>query len=194
VKNTLLATLTIAALAGPAVAQTSPPPQKPYEPQVGQGGKDVVWVPTPPALVEKMLDMAKVTPDDVVYDLGSGDGRLVIAAARDFGARGAGVEIDPKLVALSTENARRAGVTDRVTFREGNLFEMDLTPATVVTLYLSPELNQRLRPKLLRELRPGARIVSHDYGMGDWMPAHSARMEVRGRVSHIYLWLVPARS
>ena len=128
-------------------------------------GAEVPYVQTPHEVVAEMLRMANVGRDDVVYDLGSGDGRLVIAAARDFGARGAGVEIDPKLVALSTESARRAGVGDRVIFRTGDLFEMDLSPATVVTLYLSPELNQRLRPKLLRELRPGARIVSHDYGM-----------------------------
>jgi len=157
-------------------------------------GADVPYVQTPHEVVAEMLRLASVGRDDVVYDLGSGDGRLVIAAARDFGARGAGVEIDPKLVTLSTENARRAGVADRVTFREGNLFEMDLAPATVVTLYLSPELNQRLRPKLLRELRPGARIVSHDYGMGDWTPARTERMVVQGRVSYIYLWVVPARS
>ena len=155
---------------------------------------DIHYVPTSNGVTEAMLKLAKVTPQDVVYDLGSGDGRLVIAAARDFGARGAGVEIDPKLVALSTENARRAGVADRVTFREGNLFEMDLSPATVVTLYLSPELNQRLRPKFLRELRPGARIVSHDYGMGDWAPERTVRMEVRGRVSYIHLWVVPPKS
>jgi len=157
-------------------------------------GAEVPYVQTPHEVVAEMLRLASVGRDDVVYDLGSGDGRLVIAAARDFGARGAGIEIDPKLVALSTENARRAGVADRVTFREGNLFEMDLSPATVVTLYLSPELNQRLRPKFLRELRPGARIVSHDYGMGDWAPARTERMVVQGRVSYIYLWVVPPRS
>jgi SAM-dependent methyltransferase len=157
-------------------------------------GAEVPYVQTPHEVVAEMLRMASVSGNDVVYDLGAGDGRLVIAAARDFGARGAGVEIDPKLVALSTENARRAGVADRVTFREGDLFQMDLSPATVVTLYLSPELNLRLRPKFLRELRPGARIVSHDYGMGDWVPARTLRMEVRGRVSYIHLWVVPAKS
>ncbi|PYN04055.1 MAG: SAM-dependent methyltransferase [Candidatus Rokuibacteriota bacterium] len=159
----------------------------------GYPGADVPYVQTPHEVVAEMLRLAGVGRDDVVYDLGSGDGRLVIAAARDFGARGAGIEIDPKLVALSTESARRAGVADRVTFREGDLFQMDLSPATVVTLYLSPELNLRLRPKFLRELRPGARIVSHDYGMGDWAPARTLRMEVRGRVSYIHFWVVPAR-
>ena len=154
-------------------------------------GADVPYVQTPPEVVAEMLRLARVGSDDVVYDLGSGDGRLVIAAARDFGARGAGIEIDPKLVALSIENARRAGVADRVTFREGDLFQMDLSPATVVTLYLSPELNLRLRPKFERELWAGARIVSHDYGMGDWAPERSVRMEVRGRVSYIHLWTVP---
>jgi len=115
----------------------------------------------------------------------------VIAAARDFGARGVGVEIDPRLVAQSVESARRAGVGDRVTFREQDLFQADLADATVVTLYLSPALNLRLRPKLLRELRAGARIVSHDFDMGDWPPARALRIDVRERASQVYLWVVP---
>src|SRR6267142_529353 len=131
-------------------------------------GPDVLFVATPSSVSLEMLKVAAVGPEDAVFDLGSGDGRVVIAAARDFGARGVGIEIDPKLVAESTESARRAGVADRVTFRAGDLFQTDLTEATVVTLYLSTELNLRLRPKLLRELRPGARIVSHDFDMGDW--------------------------
>lgn len=139
-----------------------------------------------------MLRLAVVGPGDVVYDLGSGDGRVVIAAARDFGARGVGVEIDPKLVAESTESARRAGVADRVAFRAGDLFQTDLTEATVVTLYLSTELNLRLRPKLLRELRPGARIVSHDFDMGDWAPARTVHVQERG--SQLRLWIVPRQS
>jgi SAM-dependent methyltransferase len=138
-----------------------------------------------------MLRLAGVGRNDVVYDLGSGDGRLVIAAARDFGARGVGVEIDPRLVAQSVESARRAGVGDRVTFREQDLFQSDLADATVVTLYLSPALNLRLRPKLLRELRAGARIVSHDFDMGDWPPARALRVDVRERASQVYLWVVP---
>jgi SAM-dependent methyltransferase len=157
-------------------------------------GAEVPYVQTPYEVVDEMLRLAVVGPGDVVYDLGSGDGRVVIAAARDFGARGVGVEIDPKLVAESTESARRAGVADRVTFRVGDLFQTDLTEATVVTLYLSPELNLRLRPKLLRELRPGARIVSHDFDMGDWAPVRTVRVHVRERGSQLRLWIVPRQS
>ncbi len=152
---------------------------------------DVPYVQTPHEVVTQMLRLADVGRNDVVYDLGSGDGRLVIAAARDFGARGVGVEIDPRLVAQSVESARRAGVGDRVTFREQDLFQTDLADATVVTLYLSPALNLRLRPKLLRELRAGARIVSHDFDMGDWPPARALRIDVRERASQVYLWVVP---
>jgi len=152
---------------------------------------DVPYVQTPHEVVAQMLRLAGVSRNDVVYDLGSGDGRLVIAAARDFGARGVGVEIDPRLVARSVESARRAGVGDRVTFREQDLFQTDLADATVVTLYLSPALNLRLRPKLLRELRAGARIVSHDFDMGDWPPARALRIDVRERASQVYLWVVP---
>jgi len=152
---------------------------------------DVPYVQTPHEVVAQMLRLAGVGRNDVVYDLGSGDGRLVIAAARDFGARGVGVEIDPRLVAQSVESARRAGVGDRVTFREQDLFQTDLADATVVTLYLSPALNLRVRPKLLRELRPGARIVSHDFDMGDWPPARALRIDVRERASQVYLWVVP---
>ena len=152
---------------------------------------DVPYVQTPHEVVAQMLRLAGVGRNDVVYDLGSGDGRLVIAAARDFGARGVGVEIDPRLVAQSVESARRAGVGDRVAFRELDLFQTDLADATVVTLYLSPALNLRLRPKLLRELRAGARIVSHDFDMGDWPPARALRIDVRERASQVYLWVVP---
>lgn len=152
---------------------------------------DVPYVQTPHEVVAQMLRLAGVGRNDVVYDLGSGDGRLVIAAARDFGARGVGVEIDPRLVAQSVESARRAGVGDRVTFREQDLLQTDLADATVVTLYLSPALNLRLRPKLLRELRAGARIVSHDFDMGDWPPARALRIDVRERASQVYLWVVP---
>jgi len=158
-------------------------------------GADVPYVQTPTDVVTEMLRLATVGPDDVVYDLGSGDGRLVIAAARDFGARGVGIEIDPGLIALSTESARRAGVGDRVTFRADDLFETDLSDATVVTLYLSRAINQRLRPKLLRELRPGARIVSHDFGMGDdWMPSQTKQVPSRDRLATIFLWVIPPKS
>ena len=154
-------------------------------------GAEVPYVQTPIEVVSEMLRLAGVNGNDVVYDLGSGDGRLVIAAARDFGARGVGIEIDPQLVAQSAESARRAGVGDRVRFSAGDLFEADLSDATVVTLYLSPELNLRLRPKLLRELRPGSRIVSHDFNMGDWPPSQTIHVASRDRMSNVFLWIVP---
>jgi SAM-dependent methyltransferase len=154
-------------------------------------GAEVPYVQTPAEVVTEMLRLAGVNGNDLVYDLGSGDGRLVIAAARDFGARGVGIEIDPHLVAQSAESARRAGVADRVKFRAADLFDTDLSDATVVTLYLSPELNLRLRPKLLRELRPGSRIVSHDFPMGDWTPQHTINVPTRDRVSKVFLWVVP---
>jgi len=157
-------------------------------------GAEVPYVQTPAEVVTEMLRLAGVNGNDLVYDLGSGDGRLVIAAARDFGARGVGVEIDPRLVAQSAESARRAGVGDRVAFRAGDLFDTDLSDATVVTLYLSPELNLRLRPKLLRELRPGARIVSHDFDMGDWPPSQTIRVASRDRLSNVFLWIVPPKT
>jgi SAM-dependent methyltransferase len=149
--------------------------------------KDVPYVTTPQRVVERMLEMADVSEDDVVYDLGSGDGRFVITAAQQFGARAVGVEIDPQLVRQARSQARLAGVTDRVEFRQGNLFETDLREATVVTLYLEPDLNLRLRPKLLLQLDPGDRVVSHDFGMGAWTPD---RVEKIGD-STVYLWTVP---
>jgi len=163
-------------------------------------GADVPYVQTPDEVVVEMLQLARVDRNDVVYDLGSGDGRLVIAAARDFGARsltparGVGIEIDPRLVAQSAESARRAGVSERVRFREGDLFQTELADATVVMLYLSRELNLRLRPKLLRELRPGARIVSHVFDMGDWVPNRTIRVEARERSAQVFLWIVPPKS
>jgi len=156
-------------------------------------GQDVPDVRTPLVVVNEMLRLAEVTAGDVVYDLGSGDGRIVIAAARDRGARGVGLEIDPALVAQATERARRLGLADRLTFRQQDLFEADLTPATVVTLYLSPDLNRRLRPKLLRELRPGSRIVSHSFDMGDWAPARTLQVSSNEGSHTLYLWVVPAR-
>jgi SAM-dependent methyltransferase len=156
-------------------------------------GQDVPDVRTPLSVVNEMLRLADVTASDVVYDLGSGDGRILIAAARDRGARGVGLEIDPVLVAQSTERARRLGLADRLSFRQQDLFEADLTPATVVTLYLSPDLNRRLRPKLLSELRPGARIVSHSFDMGDWAPARTLQVSSNEGSHTLYLWVVPAR-
>jgi SAM-dependent methyltransferase len=156
-------------------------------------GQDVPDVRTPLVVVNEMLRLAAVTPDDTVYDLGSGDGRIVIAAARDRGARGVGYEIDPALVAEAKDWAHRLGVEDRVTFTQADLFQADLRPATVVTLYLSPELNRRLRPKLLSELRPGARIVSHAFDMGDWPPDRTLQVTSNQGTHTLYLWVVPAR-
>jgi SAM-dependent methyltransferase len=152
---------------------------------------DAPYVSTPDNVVRAMLELAEVTTGDVVYDLGSGDGRITIIAAREFGARGVGIEIDPDLVAHSRRRAARAGVADRVQFFHQDLFEADVSPATVVTLYLGQEVNLRLRPKLLRDLRPGARIVSHDFGMGDWPPLRAVRIDSRDRSHNVLLWLVP---
>ena len=147
---------------------------------------DVVFVPTPPEVVDAMLDLAHVTKNDVVYDLGCGDGRIVIAAAKR-GARGVGIDIDPERIKEAEANAKAAGVTDRVKFLQADLFETDLRPATVVTLYLLPELNKKLQPKLMKELRPGTRIVSHAFDMGDWK-AEQTR-DVDGR--NVYFWTIP---
>jgi SAM-dependent methyltransferase len=151
---------------------------------------DVIWVPSDVAVVMKMLEMAQVKPGDVVYDLGSGDGRIVIMAAQKFGARGVGVDVNADLIRQSRENAVKAGVADRVTFLEQDLFLTDLSEATVVTLYLFPDVNLRLRPKLRSELRPGSRIVSHDYDLGDWPPEKSVEMRLPDRAHYVYLWRV----
>jgi SAM-dependent methyltransferase len=149
---------------------------------------DVVYVPTPERVVEAMMDLARVGKDDVVYDLGCGDGRLVIAAAKRGARKAVGVDLDPERIREARENARAAGVADRVTFVEGDLFAVDFSDATVVTLYLLPELNLRLRPKLLA-LRPGTRVVSHDFDMGDWKPEKTRF--VAGKAVHA--WTVPSR-
>lgn len=137
-----------------------------------------------------MLELARVSADDVVYDLGSGDGRIVILAAQKYGARGVGVELGPRLVEISRQVAREGEVADRVTFIEGDLFTTDISAATVVTLYLSPGVNRQLEPKLRRELRPGTRIVSHQFGIGTWTPDETARAEDG---TDLYLWTIPAR-
>ena len=156
---------------------------------------DAIYLPTDEDIVKVMLDVAQVTKDDILYDLGSGDGRIPIAAARRFGARGVGIEIDPALVAESKANALRAGVADRVHFIVGDIFEADFKDATVVTLYLGPEVNLRLRPKLLADLKPGTRIVSHNYDMGDWKPDKAIRVDFPFGSPHtVYFWVVPARS
>jgi SAM-dependent methyltransferase len=151
---------------------------------------DVRYEPTPQRVVRQMLRLAEVGPGDVVYDLGSGDGRIPITAAREFGARGVGIEIDPELVRRSEENARAAGVTNRVAFRHADLFEADFREATVVTLFLYPDVNLRLRPKLLAELKPGTRVVSYWHDMGDWKPE---RID-SARQATIYLWRIPQRA
>jgi SAM-dependent methyltransferase len=155
-------------------------------------GPDILFVATPEAVATEMLRLADVKAGDVVYDLGSGDGRLVIAAAREFGARGVGVEIDASLVQDSRERAAAAAVGDRVRFLWQNLFDTDIAPATVVTLYLNDDVNRRLRPKLLRELSPGTRVVSHDFNMGEWPPDRTLRVRAGDRDHEIFLWAIPA--
>ena len=147
------------------------------------------YVPTPLDVVHRMLELAKVTKDDVVYDLGCGDGRIVVAAAKRLGARGVGIDIDPQRITEADALARREGISDRVTFILGDLFRADFSDATVVMLYLQPQPNRLLRPRLLAELRPGTRVVSHSYDMGDWIPDEVRR--VAGR--RIYRWTIPTR-
>jgi hypothetical protein len=151
--------------------------------------KDVPYVPTPEPVVQVMLQLANVGAKDVLYDLGSGDGRIVITAAKERGARGVGVDIDPERIAESRANAKRAGVTKQVQFIEGDLFKVDLRPATAVTLYLLPAVNMKLRPKLLDELRPGTPVVSHQFDMGDWQPEKTVTVGT----ATVYLWRIPAR-
>ncbi|HPM19289.1 MAG TPA: class I SAM-dependent methyltransferase [Bacteroidales bacterium] len=167
-------------------------PAATFEPQVGQQGKDVVWVPTPQELVNKMLEIAHVGPSDFVIDLGSGDGRTVISAAK-LGARALGVEFNPDMVALSRSNARKEGMNHLAEFVEGDLFETDLSKATVITMFLLPEINLRLRPKLL-ELKPGTRIVSNTLTMGDWQEDVEATTDENWNSwNQAHLWIVPAK-
>ncbi|MFM1988411.1 MAG: hypothetical protein RJA99_1368 [Pseudomonadota bacterium] len=158
-----------------------------FTPQVGQQGKDVIWVPTPDALVNRMLTMAQVTPNDFVVDLGSGDGKIVIAAARDFKARALGVEFNPEMVGLARRNAEKAGVANLARFEQGDIFAFDYSAATVVTMYLLPGLNLKLRPTLLK-MKPGTRLVTHQFTMGSWEADDSSTVD--GRPG--YLWIVPA--
>jgi SAM-dependent methyltransferase len=152
---------------------------------------DVIYYPTPPETVAEMLRLAQINKGDVLYDLGSGDGRIPIAAARQFGIRAVGIEIDPKLVTEAEEKARQANVAALVRFRNEDMFHIDIREATVVTLYLSEKLNVLLRPKLLRELRPGSRILSHDFRMGDWKPEQTVRVPWGKLYRTVYLWTVP---
>lgn len=151
--------------------------------------QDVIYVPTSDTVVDAMLKLARVESDDVVYDLGSGDGRIVIAAAKEYGARGVGIDIDPERIAESNDNAVKAGVTDKVEFIEADLFESDFSEATVVTLYLLGRLNERLKPILFEQLKPGTRIVSHAFSMGDWEPEQTQVVDG----TTIYLWTIPER-
>jgi len=150
---------------------------------------DVIYVPTSNPVVARMLEVAHIRPADVVYDLGCGDGRIPIMAAQRYGARGVGIDINPERIREARQNARNARVEDRVSFIEGDLFQADIAEATVVTLYLGAALNMKLRPKLLAELRPGTRVVSHDFDMGDWKPEWS-ELE---RGANVYLWRIPLR-
>lgn len=188
----LIATLLAASIAcGPATAlDTNSPYGQLAQSQAGQRAAktpDVIFVPTPQEVVEDMLRLADVKKGDVLYDLGSGDGRIPITAAKTYGIRAVGIDIDPDRIAEAQENAKKAGVTKLVEFRLEDLFKSDFRDASVVTLYLLPELNVKLRPRLLGELKPGTRIVSHQFDLGDWRP--DKKLETNGRV--VYFWVVP---
>ncbi|HQZ38624.1 MAG TPA: class I SAM-dependent methyltransferase [Vicinamibacterales bacterium] len=176
----LVATLVVATLPGAAVAAAQDAPTR---------RPDVIYVPTPEAVVEAMLQVANVGKNDIVYDLGCGDGRIPVTAAKKYGARGVGIDIDPQRIREANENVEKNGVGDRVKIIQGDLFEQDLSQATVVTLYLLPSLNVKLMPKLMRELKPGTRIVSHAFDMGDWKP--EKELDVDGR--KVYYWTIPKR-
>ncbi len=186
-RNTILTVLLILAIMLPCSLAQTPSGTQQYQPTYGQAGKDVIWVPTPEELIESMLDMAKVTPDDSLIDLGSGDGRIVIAAAKR-GARALGIEFNPDMVALSKSNAMKEGVATKATFMQGDIFEADFSQATVITMYLLPDLNMKLRPKILA-MKPGTRVVSHAFTMEDWEADQT--VSVSARVA--YLWIVPAK-
>ena len=173
--------LVVVLLVSSVCASAQRPPRQP----------DMYFAGTPQPVVDAMLALARVTAADVVYDLGSGDGRIVVLAAQKYGARGVGIEIQPSLVALSREIARAGGVDNRVTFIEGDFFETDISPATVVTLWLSRSLNAELEPKLRRELAPGTRIVSHQFPIGSWKPDATVRADYDG--TDVFLWTVPPR-
>jgi len=177
-------------LAAQTLAQSppsEPPHRKPYEPSIGQAGKDVIWVPSPDKVVERMLQMAQTTPRDFVVDLGSGDGKIVITAAQRFGAHAMGIEFNPDMVTLSRRNARKAGVAEKVTIVQGDFFQVDFRKATVLTLYLLPDLNIKLRPRILA-LQPGTRVVSHSFDMQDWEPDELSILDGK----RAYFWVVPA--
>ena len=184
-----LLALCLTLLLGYGLAQAQP--AKEYEPSVGQEGKDVVWVPTPQALVDKMLDMAKVTPKDYVIDLGSGDGRTVITAAKR-GSKALGIEYNPDMVELSKRNAVKEGVSDKATFVKADLFESDFSQAQVITMFLLPSINMKLRPKIL-DLKPGTRIVSNSFDMEDWKADETGTAAGCDHWCTAHLWIVPAK-
>ena len=186
-----LVALALSAVAATASAQAVADAQKPFEPVSGQAGKDVVWVPTPQETVDKMLDLTKVTSKDVVIDLGSGNGITVISAAKR-GATAMGVEFNPEMVALARRLAAEAGVSARATFVQGDLFEADLSKATVITLFLLPDINERLMPKLL-DLKPGTRIASNTFTMGDWEPDARETSSPCTSWCTALAWVVPAK-
>ena len=180
----ILSVLVAAVLAAAPAAHAQ---QKDFKPHVGQQGKDVVWVPTPDEVVERMLNMAQTKPEDYVIDLGAGDGKIAIAAAKKFGARSTGIEYNPDMAALAQRNAQAAGVGGKAQIVQGDIFVSDFTQATVLTMYLLPSLNMKLRPQILA-MRPGTRVVTHAFNMEDWEPDESS--DVDGR--RVYLWIVPA--
>ena len=176
----MVATMVVASIpAGAVVTAQEAPARRP----------DVIYVPTPEAVVEAMLQVANVGKDDIVYDLGCGDGRIPVTAAKKYGARGIGIDIDPQRIAEANENVKKNDVGDRVKIIQGDLFQQDLSQATVVTLYLLPSLNVKLMPKLMKELKPGTRVVSHAFDMGDWKP--EKEIDVEGR--KVYYWTIPKR-
>ena len=180
-----LATLLVTAFASaPLGAQAQ---NTPYQPQVGQQGKDVIWVPTPDDIVERMLTMAQTKPTDFVVDLGAGDGKIAIMAARKFGAKSLGIEYNPDMAKHAQGNAEKAGVADKARIQQGDIFATDFKAATVVTMYLLPALNLKLRPTIL-SMRPGTRVVSHSFNMDDWQPDETSSLDGR----RAYLWIVPA--
>jgi hypothetical protein len=187
-KFTLTFTARIAALLATGLLFALPAAaQKTYEPQIGQAGKDVIWVPTPDEVVDRMLRMAQVGPNDLVFDLGAGDGKIAIAAAKKFGARSVGIEYNPDMAKYAQGNVEKAGVTGKARIVNGDIFATDFTQATVITMYLLPALNLKLRPQIL-SMRPGTRVVSHSFTMDDWEPDEISIMDGR----RAYFWVVPA--
>jgi len=182
------ATASLLLLTSTADSRTRAECERDYKPQVGQAGKDVVWVPTPDELVNKMLTMARVTPKDFVVDLGAGDGKIAIAAGKKFGATALGIEYNPEMAKLAQCFVQAEGVADKVKIIQGDIFKEDFSKATVVTMYLLPELNLRLRPTILN-MKPGTRVTSHQFTMGDWEADETAEIEYRSA----YLWIVPAK-